>query len=91
MIGRLKDLTFGRGGEQILTIAVKADVCEMFDELKDYDLDIDPSGHATPTTTAGRFVRKSRTSLPIRMSAKQRTRSTAKLFGASACTEISQT
>lgn len=45
MIGRLKDLTFGRGGEQILTIAVKADVCEMFDELKDYDLDIDIKRH----------------------------------------------
>ena len=45
MIGRLKDLTFGRGGEQILTVAVKADMCELFDELQDADIDIEIKKH----------------------------------------------
>lgn len=35
MIGRLKDLTFNRGGGQTLTIAVDGDCRQMFDRLKD--------------------------------------------------------
>lgn len=41
MTGKLKDLTFTRTGEQIISIAVKSDVSELFDELKDCDVDIE--------------------------------------------------
>ncbi len=40
MIGHLKDLAFTRNGEQILSVTLKTDISEMFDELKDYDVDI---------------------------------------------------
>ena len=45
MTGRLKDLSFGRNGEQIITLAVKADFTEQFDELKDFDVDIEIKKH----------------------------------------------
>lgn len=45
MIGRLKDLTFGRRGEQIITLTVQADFRSRFDELKDTDLDIEITKH----------------------------------------------
>lgn len=41
MIGRLKDLTFGRNGEQHITVTVRTDFRESFDELKDVDIDIE--------------------------------------------------
>ena len=40
MKGRLKDLTFTRDGEQIISLAVKGDFTEAFDELKNADVDI---------------------------------------------------
>lgn len=45
MTGRLKDLSFGRNGEQIITLAVKADFTEQFDELKDFEVDIEIKKH----------------------------------------------
>ena len=45
MIGRLKDLSFTRNGEQIIAITVKSDVSELFDELKDFDIDIEIKRH----------------------------------------------
>ena len=45
MTGRLKDLSFGRNGEQIITLSVKADFTEQFDELKDFDVDIEIKKH----------------------------------------------
>ena len=45
MTGRLKDLSFGRNGEQIITLAVDADFTERFDELKDFDVDIEIKKH----------------------------------------------
>ena len=45
MKGRLRDLTFGRHGEQILSLAVQADFRNKFDELKDSDLDIEIKKH----------------------------------------------
>ena len=45
MTGRLKDLSFGRNGEQIITLAVNADFTEQFDELKDFDVDIEIKKH----------------------------------------------
>ena len=45
MTGRLKDLSFGRNGEQIITLAVKADFTEQYDELKDFDVDIEIKKH----------------------------------------------
>lgn len=41
MKGRLKDLTFGRMGEQILTIVLKRDYRASFDELKDFDISVE--------------------------------------------------
>lgn len=40
--GRLKDLTFARGGEQILSLAIprEAEIGDAFDELMDVDVDI---------------------------------------------------
>lgn len=45
MIGRLKDLTFGRNGEQNITVTVRSDFKERFDELKDVDVDIEIKKH----------------------------------------------
>lgn len=41
MIGRLKELTFGRNGEQIISLTVRADARELFDSLKDADVSIE--------------------------------------------------
>ena len=41
MIGRLKDLSFTRTGEQIISLTVREDFREKFDELKDFDLDVE--------------------------------------------------
>lgn len=41
MKGRLKDLTFGRNGEQILTLVVRRDFRASFDELKDFDISVE--------------------------------------------------
>ncbi|MGN0787089.1 MAG: hypothetical protein ACI4OB_06825 [Christensenellales bacterium] len=42
----MKDLTFGRNGEQIISFIVPSDDCTaMFDELKEYDLDITVKKH----------------------------------------------
>lgn len=40
--GRLKDLTYARGGEQILSLAIprEAEIGDAFDELMDVDVDI---------------------------------------------------
>lgn len=45
MIGRLKDLTFGRNREQIITLAIKGDFRDQFDQLKDFDVDIEIKRH----------------------------------------------
>lgn len=45
MKGRLKDLTFGRHGEQIITLSLQADFRNRFDELKDADIDIEIKKH----------------------------------------------
>lgn len=45
MKGRLKDMMFGRNGEQILTLSVRADFRQQFDELKDVDVDIEIKKH----------------------------------------------
>ena len=45
MIGKLKDLHISRTGENILMISTRSDVGEMFDELKDYDVDIEIKRH----------------------------------------------
>lgn len=45
MTGRLKDLTFGRNGEQIISLAVRSDYREEFDNLKDCDVDIEIKKH----------------------------------------------
>ncbi len=41
MKGKLKDLMFGREGEQILTLTTKADCRELFEELKEVDIDFE--------------------------------------------------
>lgn len=41
MIGHLKDLTFGRSGEQHITLTVRADFRSRFDELKDAVVEIE--------------------------------------------------
>lgn len=41
MRARLKDLSFSREGEQILTLSTKEDFRERFDELKDADLTVE--------------------------------------------------
>lgn len=41
MKGTLKDLTFGRGGEQIITLAVEGDFSGEFDRLKDGDVRVE--------------------------------------------------
>ena len=45
MLGRLKDLQFGRDGKQNITVTVNADFRARFDELKDKDLDIEIKVH----------------------------------------------
>jgi len=41
MKGRLKDLTFGRNGEQHITVTVKQDFRDDFDKLKDKDIRVE--------------------------------------------------
>lgn len=41
MIGRLKDLSFGRNGESILTLTVRSDCGDLFDTLQDVDVSIE--------------------------------------------------
>lgn len=38
MIARLKDMTFSRDGEQIITLATREDIRELFDELRDCEV-----------------------------------------------------
>jgi hypothetical protein len=45
MTGKLKDLTFGRDGEQHITVTVRSDFKERFDELRDADIDIEIKRH----------------------------------------------
>ena len=45
MLGRLKDLTINRDDSQNITITVQADCREMFDDLKDADIDIEIKKH----------------------------------------------
>lgn len=45
MIGRLHDLSFTRTGEQIISLTVREDFGERFDELKGFDLDIEIKKH----------------------------------------------
>lgn len=45
MKGKLKDLMFGRENEQILTLTTKADCRELFEELKEADIDFDIKKH----------------------------------------------
>ena len=45
MIGRLKDMAFGRNGKQIISIEVDADFRESFDELQTKELDIEIKPH----------------------------------------------
>ena len=48
MLGRLKDLTINRDESQNITITVQADCREMFDDLKDADIDIEIKKHYKP-------------------------------------------
>lgn len=45
MIGKLKDITFTRSGEQIISFSTKSDYTEEFDSLKDCDVDIEIKKH----------------------------------------------
>ena len=45
MIAKLKDLHLSRDGEQILIISTRADVRDLFDELQEYDVDIEIKRH----------------------------------------------
>ena len=45
MLGKLKDLTINRDESQNITITVEADCREMFDDLKDVDVDIEIKKH----------------------------------------------
>ena len=45
MIGKLKDIVFGRNGEQIISFATRTDYSEEFDSRKDYDVDIEIKRH----------------------------------------------
>ena len=45
MIGKLKDITFARSGEQIISFATTMDYTEEFDALKDYDVDVEIRKH----------------------------------------------
>ena len=45
MTGRLKDLTMNRDGTQNITVTVSTDFRDMFDRLKDKDLDVEIKQH----------------------------------------------
>lgn len=45
MKGRLKDLGFDRDGNQFITVTTRSDFTEMFDRLKDADVDIEIKKH----------------------------------------------
>ena len=45
MIGKLKDITFTRSGEQIISFSTKTDFTEAFDTLKDFDVDVEIKRH----------------------------------------------
>jgi hypothetical protein len=45
MIGKLRDLTFGANGEQHITVTVREDFRERFDELKDAEADVEIKKH----------------------------------------------
>lgn len=45
MIGRLKDLAFGRHGEQIVSFTTTTDFRQRFDDLKEHELDIEIKRH----------------------------------------------
>ncbi|MGN0444210.1 MAG: hypothetical protein ACI4F5_06320 [Acutalibacteraceae bacterium] len=45
MIGRLKDLTFERNGDSVITVTVQTDFGEEFDRLKDFDIDVEIKRH----------------------------------------------
>lgn len=45
MIGRLRDISFTRTGEQIISLTVRADFRQQFDDLKDFDVDVTIKRH----------------------------------------------
>jgi len=45
LLGRLKDLTVNRDGTQNITVTVQADVREMYDDLREKDIDIEIKRH----------------------------------------------
>lgn len=45
MTGKLKDIIFTRSGEQIISFSTRSDFTEEFDELKDFDVDIEIKKH----------------------------------------------
>ena len=45
MIGKLKDITFTRSGEQIISFSTKTDFTEEFDSLKDFNVDVEIKRH----------------------------------------------
>ncbi|MGN1118305.1 MAG: hypothetical protein ACI4RU_06805 [Acutalibacteraceae bacterium] len=45
MIGRLKDLTFERNGDSVITVTVQTDFGEEFDRLKDFEVDVEIKRH----------------------------------------------
>lgn len=45
LIGRLKDMTFTRSGEQIISFSTKTDFTVQFDALKDCDVDVKIKKH----------------------------------------------
>lgn len=45
LIGRLKDVTFTRSGEQIISFSTKTDFTAQFDALKDCDVDVKIKKH----------------------------------------------
>lgn len=44
-IGKFKEITFGRNGEQIVSFVLRSDISSALDELKDKDLDIEVKRH----------------------------------------------
>lgn len=48
MRGKLKDLTFGRDGEQNITITVNGDFRDEFDRLKGQDINLEVKRWRTP-------------------------------------------
>ena len=45
MLARLKDLSFDRDGNQIITLVTKQDCRSLFDELNDKDIDVEIKKH----------------------------------------------